>query len=102
MTYDQIKNAEKHSQEMIARNEPVFAKDSSLPAAKAVQGLRAVFEEVCYKQPIFYLKYCRWVDFQTYPDPVRVVSIGVPVETLLADPNGPGGTITSVEFCGGT
>lgn len=63
--------------------QPVYAKDCPLAAAKAIQGLRAVFDE-------------------TYPDPVRVVSIGVPVEELLADPAGPAGSLTSVEFCGGT
>ncbi|CAH2219240.1 alanine--tRNA ligase, cytoplasmic [Pelobates cultripes] len=54
-----------------------------LAAAKAIQGLRAVFDE-------------------TYPDPVRVVSVGIPVDLLMADPTGPGGSSTSVEFCGGT
>lgn len=61
----------------------MYAKEASLAAAKAIQGLRAVFDE-------------------TYPDPVRVVSIGVPVEDLLADPNSTAGALTSVEFCGGT
>ena len=61
----------------------MYARDCPLAAAKAIQGLRAVFDE-------------------TYPDSVRVVSIGIPVEELLADPSGPAGSITSIEFCGGT
>ncbi|CAG2101718.1 unnamed protein product [Medioppia subpectinata] len=83
MSASQVKQTESIAQQMIAKNEEVFAKDSSLASAKAVQGLRAVFDE-------------------TYPDPVRVVSIGVSVDALLSDPTGPAGTQTSVEFCGGT
>src|SRR6218665_3815626 len=83
MTPSQVKQAEQIAQQMIQRNEPVYAKDSSLAMAKAVQGLRAVFDE-------------------TYPDPVRIVSIGVPVEDLLANPDSQAGNNTSVEFCGGT
>lgn len=63
--------------------QPVYTQNCPLAAAKAIQGLRAVFDE-------------------TYPDPVRVVSIGVPVSELLEDPSGPAGSLTSVEFCGGT
>lgn len=37
-----------------------------------------------------------------YPDPVRVLSIGISVEDLVKDPMGPGASLTSVEFCGGT
>ena len=69
--------------ELIAKNEEVFAKEAPLAVAKTIQGLRAVFDE-------------------TYPDPVRVVSIGIPVEELEASPTSPAGSKTSIEFCGGT
>ena len=39
---------------------------------------------------------------QVYPDPVRVVSIGRPVDELLADPGAQDNVQYSVEFCGGT
>ena len=83
MTVDQVKRSEQISNETIAKNQVVYAKDSTLAVAKTIQGLRAVFEE-------------------TYPDPVRVVSIGIPVEQLEADPSNPIGNTTSIEFCGGT
>ena len=47
---------------------PVYAKEAPLDAARAISGLRAVFGE-------------------TYPDPVRVVSVGASVEELLAAPS---------------
>ncbi|XP_043227639.1 alanine--tRNA ligase, cytoplasmic-like [Amphibalanus amphitrite] len=83
MKSDQVKQCEQIANDLISRNGEVFAKESPLALAKSIQGLRAVFDE-------------------TYPDPVRVVSIGVPVEDLQADPSGPAATQTSVEFCGGT
>ena len=59
------------------------ANETPLAAAKKINTLRAVFGEA-------------------YPDPVRDVSIGVPVDTLLADPENPSWMSNSVEFCGGT
>lgn len=83
MTVQEVKKAEQIVNEVASKNEVVYAKEAPLVLAKAIQGLRAIFDE-------------------TYPDPVRVVSIGMPVEELIADPMGPGGSMTSIEFCGGT
>jgi alanyl-tRNA synthetase len=62
---------------------PVFAKEVSLATAQKIKGLRAMFGE-------------------TYPDPVRVLSVGADVETVLANPDAPWGIEHSMEFCGGT
>ncbi|HMN40049.1 MAG TPA: alanine--tRNA ligase [Phycisphaerales bacterium] len=61
----------------------VYADIAPLYVAKNVRGLRAVFGE-------------------QYPDPVRVVSIGVPVRDLLDSADNPAWQEVSVEFCGGT
>jgi len=83
MPTEAIKQTEKIVNDVIAASKTVYSKVVPLAQAKAVQGLRAIFDE-------------------TYPDPVRVVSVGVPVETLLADPKSDAGLNSSVEFCGGT
>jgi len=83
MTVNQVACVEQLTNEVIKRNDPVYAKVSPLNDAKHIKGLRAMFDE-------------------TYPDPVRVVSVGVPVEKLLSDLEGSAGLETSVEFCGGT
>ena len=83
MTSDQIRDTEQTVLDIISSNKPVFAKETPLSLAKEIQGLRAVFDEV-------------------YPDPVRVLSIGVPIDQLKEDPTGPWAIENSVEFCGGT
>jgi alanyl-tRNA synthetase len=83
MKVDEVKQVEQICQETVNRALNVYAKETPLSVAKAIQGLRAVFDE-------------------TYPDPVRVVSVGKEIEELIADPNGPGAFDYSVEFCGGT
>ncbi|XP_058452622.1 alanine--tRNA ligase, cytoplasmic [Malaya genurostris] len=83
MTIEQVAEAERLTREVVKKNVQVYAKETNLAVAKKINGLRSVFDEV-------------------YPDPVRVISFGVPVEDLAANPEGTAGTETSVEFCGGT
>lgn len=83
MTTEQVKNTENITADMIKENKKIYAKESNLALAKTIQGLRAMFEE-------------------TYPDPVRVISMGIPVHDLEKNPLSPGALETSVEFCGGT
>lgn len=54
----------------------------ALDDAKKISGLRAVFGEV-------------------YPDPVRVIAVGQPVDSLLASPDKDDWLDYSIEFCGG-
>ncbi|KAK4498848.1 hypothetical protein PRZ48_009358 [Zasmidium cellare] len=79
----ELHKIEELSTSYIRQNSEVYSKEVPLTTAKQIQGVRAVFGE-------------------TYPDPVRVVSIGVPVEELLEDVSRPEWQQVSVEFCGGT
>lgn len=83
MTAEQVKKTEQFTNQMVKEDKEIYAKESPLAIARTIQGLRAMFGE-------------------TYPDPVRVVSMGVTVEDLEKDPLSPAGAKTSVEFCGGT
>ncbi|KAI0910399.1 hypothetical protein F4823DRAFT_369081 [Ustulina deusta] len=64
----------------IVANFKTYAKDVALSQAQEIEGLRAVFGE-------------------TYPDPVRVVSIGVDVDDLLKNPTNSKWREYSVELC---
>ncbi|XP_071995880.1 alanine--tRNA ligase, mitochondrial isoform X3 [Engystomops pustulosus] len=77
----QLQEVEKLLQNLIARDLEIDAAHVPLPDAGSIRGLRTVDE--------------------VYPDPARVVSVGVPVEKLL-DPSCHEGLQTSVELCCGT
>ncbi|KAI9281860.1 alanyl-tRNA synthetase [Sporodiniella umbellata] len=79
----QLAEVEKISNAFVEKNDKVYAKEVPLAVAKAIHGLRAVFGE-------------------TYPDPVRVVSIGYDVDEVTQDVSNPQWKTTSIEFCGGT
>jgi alanyl-tRNA synthetase len=80
---EQLGKVEEIVRGQIRTSLPVFAASAPLATARSIMGLRAVFGEA-------------------YPDPVRVVSIGRPLEDLLARPEDPAWAEYSVEFCGGT
>jgi alanyl-tRNA synthetase len=71
------------SADCIKRNVKVFSKNLELETASKIPGLRAVFGE-------------------SYPDPVRVVTLEYDVDEIAKDLENPKWRRTSVEFCGGT
>eukprot|EP00124_Ichthyophonus_hoferi_P004093 Ihof_evm2s411 gene=Ihof_evmTU2s411 len=83
VTVAQLAKVEEIVCKFVAENGVIYAQDAPLSVAKEVYGLRAVFGEV-------------------YPDPVRIVSVGFPVEDLMKDPANSLWQTSSVEFCGGT
>lgn len=80
---DEVIHVERIVQDVIKRDLPVYNQAIPLSKARMVNGLRVMAGE-------------------TYPDPVRVVSIGQPVDDLLANPESEEWRAYSTEFCGGT
>jgi len=80
---DQAARVQALVQEKIDADLAVYAETVPLEQGKNISGLRAVFGEI-------------------YPDPVRVVAIGAPIEDLLRDPTNDLWKAMSIEFCGGT
>ncbi|KAI1384035.1 tRNA synthetases class II (A)-domain-containing protein [Hypoxylon trugodes] len=83
VTIPELKKIEHLSNEYIRQNCKIYSKDVELDLARNINGVRAVFGE-------------------TYPNPVRVVSVGIDVDMLLETPENPDWRKVSVEFCGGT
>ena len=83
LTPEEVERVERLANEQIARGLPVHIKEIPQAEALRINGLRAVFGE-------------------RYPEIVRVMSIGVPVEQLAADPGNAAWRDYSIEFCGGT
>eukprot|EP01025_Chloroclados_australasicus_P014578 TRINITY_DN16848_c0_g2_i5.p1 TRINITY_DN16848_c0_g2~~TRINITY_DN16848_c0_g2_i5.p1 ORF type:complete len:1226 (-),score=185.41 TRINITY_DN16848_c0_g2_i5:256-3462(-) len=80
---EQLEQVENICRQKVEENLDVFTKVVALKQAESIKGLRAVFGE-------------------SYPDPVRVVSIGKSVDELLANPDKDENMEYSIEFCGGT
>jgi alanyl-tRNA synthetase len=78
-----LQKIEDKSTKYIRQNCGVFAKDVALSTAREITGIRAVFGE-------------------TYPDPVRVVSVGVELEEILENVQDARWSSVSIELCGGT
>ncbi len=80
---EQIDRIEESVNTDIGADLPVYAQEADQEEALKIRSLRAVFGE-------------------KYPPRVRVVSIGAPVEDLLAQPDNQEWEKYSIEFCGGT
>lgn len=82
---DQLKEIERICNDQIEKSLDVYDQECALEDATAIPGLRAVFGE-------------------TYPNPVRVVSVGQEISPMIQDKSKTTiyGEVNSVEFCGGT
>ncbi|KXN90914.1 Alanine--tRNA ligase [Leucoagaricus sp. SymC.cos] len=79
----ELAKIENMSVDWICRNVKVYSKELDLQTAHKIPGLRAVFGE-------------------SYPDPVRVVTLEYDLDEITKDIENPKWRQTSVEFCGGT
>jgi alanyl-tRNA synthetase len=83
VTESELQKIEDISMRYIRGDGVVYSSDVELKLAREIQGVRAVFGE-------------------TYPDPVRVVSIGMSIDRLVRDVATKDWEKYSIEFCGGT
>lgn len=80
---EEIERVERIVNHLIEQDLTVFTDLAPLEQAQHIAGLRAVFGEA-------------------YPNPVRVVSIGIEIEQLIGNPLNDAWKTASIEFCGGT
>lgn len=83
LTEKDLERVQEISYKYIKDDQQVFVSDVVLENARQIEGVRAVSGE-------------------TYPDPIRVVSIGVPVHTLVDNVSSKDWWNYRIEFCGGT
>eukprot|EP01090_Pellita_catalonica_P015576 TRINITY_DN4249_c0_g1_i2.p1 TRINITY_DN4249_c0_g1~~TRINITY_DN4249_c0_g1_i2.p1 ORF type:complete len:320 (-),score=94.50 TRINITY_DN4249_c0_g1_i2:66-1025(-) len=83
LTRTELEKVDSEVNRFISEKLGVYDQEVPLDAAMEIAGLRAMFGE-------------------TYPDPVRVVCIGVPIPDLLKDPKNEKWEKYSIELCGGT
>uniref|UniRef100_A0A7S4MEF7 Alanine--tRNA ligase n=1 Tax=Vannella robusta TaxID=1487602 RepID=A0A7S4MEF7_9EUKA len=83
LTVDELEEMDERVRKIILQDLPVYDKEVPLDEAKQICGVRQMFGEA-------------------YPDPVRVVSVGVSVDDLLANPTSEEWKNYAIEFCGGT
>ncbi|KAG9036604.1 Alanine--tRNA ligase [Tulasnella sp. JGI-2019a] len=83
VTHDELVKIENICNDWIKKDVKVYSQEMDLKTAQRIPGLRAVFGE-------------------TYPDPVRVVSLEYSMAEINQDVENPKWRGTSVEFCGGT
>lgn len=83
MSPKEVDAVEKICSDAIAKNSGVFSQEVALSSALSIKGIRALAGE-------------------SYPDPVRVVTVGAPLDEILSDPSSDRWGNMSVELCGGT
>lgn len=83
VTHSELEKIEELCRTWIKKDVKVYSQDMDLATARKIAGLRAVFGE-------------------TYPDPVRVVSLEYSLAEITDDVENSKWRGTSIEFCGGT